>query len=88
MPACSHCGNNVAYSALSCPRCGNRNPADSGVGALIVLILIIAVIALVIISPGLLFNYLTGRFSDTPDWMAASYEDKATWIGSIVVWCV
>jgi hypothetical protein len=28
MATCSHCGNDVAYDARFCPRCGKRDPSD------------------------------------------------------------
>ena len=57
------------------------------VSILMLAAIILAVVVLAILSPGLLLNWMTGRFENNSDgFLLASLQDWVTWAVSLSAW--
>ena len=83
---CSECGRKVSSRAKQCPGCGDdltNQRKSEGVAA----IMAIAVVAIILIGPGILVNWGLGRFIQTKDGLIlSSLSDWPTWLISVGIW--
>ena len=95
MIKCPECGRSISSTAKTCPSCrGNlailkKLELKKQSAALVIILIAAAGIAslFVLLSPGLLMNWMSGRFdNDSNGFFLASAQDWITWTVSLSVW--